>query len=723
MSIHTFDVDAEKPQHAKNPPIFGRIRAGLSNIAELERDRWLHWIIISFAIGIGIYFSLPFEPPLISAAALLLATAILYVVAPKNVPVLAVAGLSLAVISGTACAKFRTEWVRAPVLTKPIGPVRAQGFIEKREPRANNRVRLTLRVSSIGRINPRNLPQRIRITTDIQTPTLKPGGFIGVRVKLFPPAGPALPGDYDFARHAWYQQLGAVGYSVSDPQHTNTHETPPLDLQFATYWEKLRSAIGARVTTAIPGQTGAIANALLTGERGGISEQTNDTYRDSGLFHILSISGLHMAIMGGTVFFALRFLLALFPAIALRFPIKKWAAVGAGLAALGYLMISGMAFATVRSFIMIIIMFAAIILDRPAITLRNVAIAALIILVLAPEALLDPGFQMSFAAVAALTTTFEFLNQRKVRVRLWTDRGIFTKIGLALAALCVSTIVASTAVAPFAIYHFHKTQHFALLANLIAVPICNLIVMPSAFATFVAMPFGLERIPLAVMAFGIDQMTACAQWVASLPGAISFVPMIPLSSFIAIVIGGLWLMMLRHKLRLLGLALVAIGVLLAQATTKPDLLVGADARLVAIRGSNGKLTPVSANAAREEFLLSQWLQADGDSRDAQKLLQRKPWFCDKSKCQIKRKGVTIVMAFGRHASNQCVQADILIVNRRNTNDCAGTKLTIGKWDVRDLGTHTIFIGENGKVTLKTTLAQRGDRPWVAINKFAKSKLR
>ena len=213
-----------------------------------------------------------------------------------------------------------------------------------------------------------------------------------MRATLSPPPGPALPGDYDFARAAWFQGLGAVGYRQERREgRAECRRSRRCRCSVSAAIARVRQAIGRRVVAALPGETGAIANALITGERGGITEATNQAFRDSGLFHILSISGLHMVIMAGAVFLSIRLLLAAIPSIALRYPIKKWAAAGAMLGALGYLLISGAAFATVRSYIMISIMFLAVLLDRPALALRNVALAALLILVVWPESLLDAG--------------------------------------------------------------------------------------------------------------------------------------------------------------------------------------------------------------------------------------------------------------------------------------------------------------------------------------------
>ena len=319
----------------------------------------------------------------------------------------------------------------------------------------------------------------------------------------------------------------------------------PSDLALWAGVQRLRQVIGARIAAALPGETGAIATALITGERGGISEPTNDAFRDSGILHILSISGFHMAIMAGSVFFIVRLGLAAFPSVALRYPIKKWAAAAAMAAAIAYLLISGGAFATVRSTIMISIMFMAVLLDRPALALRNVILAATLILIVFPESLFDVGFQMSFAAVLALVSVYEALRRRHAWEALMQHAS--SRFVLFFAGIVLSTLIASAAVAPFAAYHFHKSQQFAVIANLIALPVCNIVVMPAALVALIAMPFGLETLPLWVMGRGIEAMVWVAHRVAEVPGAVLRVPAMPSTAFVLMIAGGLWLMLWQTR--------------------------------------------------------------------------------------------------------------------------------------------------------------------------------
>ena len=463
--------------------------AALARRLEAEQERWFLWLPVMLGIGIGIYFSLDSEPHLLTALSVGAVGIAARLFAPKRTLGLLLGSALMAIGLGFALAKVRVETVRAPVLVKQMrGEVR--GFVELIEPRSPRGDRITLRVISLGAMPEEQRPTRVRITSTTSTPGLAAGDAVVVNATLMPPAGPALPGEYDFGRQAWFEQLGAVGYTRSAIHFDPDVGPAPSDLAFWNAIERFRHLVSARVRAVLPGESGAIADALITGERGGISPATNTAFRNSGLFHILSISGLHMAIMAGSVFFVVRLLLAAVPSLALRYPIKKWAAAAAMLGAIGYLLVSGSAFATVRSAIMISIMFIAVMLDRPALALRNVGLAALAILVVFPESLFDVGFQMSFAAVVALVSIYEALRTYRAWSLVPEIPGAWLVVFL--GGIVTSTLIASAAVAPFAAYHFHNSQQYAVLANLIAIPICNLVVMPAALAALVAMPFGLE---------------------------------------------------------------------------------------------------------------------------------------------------------------------------------------------------------------------------------------
>ncbi|MGQ0674186.1 MAG: ComEC/Rec2 family competence protein [Hyphomicrobium sp.] len=684
-------------------------RIGASFVA--ERAQWFCWLPVLFGLGIGLYFSLASEPQIALALAPLGIAAALAAARPLGMP--SPLGLTLlAIAAGLAAAKVRTEWTRSPVLERSYAGVEVQGHVELVEPRAVRGLRITLRPTVIGELSPDALPRRIRVRTLMVTQAPKPGDVIRMTATLAPPAAPVIPGGYDFARAAWFQGLGGVGYTLRSPVLAAGMADLPADIAFRAAIERLRQAIGARIKAVLPGETGAIATALITGERGGISGETNEAFRASGLLHILSISGLHMVVMAGAVFYVLRLLLATVPALALRYPIKSWSAVAAAVAALGYLLISGAAFATVRSYIMISIAFLAIVLGRPGIALRNIALAALIILAIWPESLLDVGFQMSFAAVTALVSAYELVN-RWSRRRETAERSIFSRPFVFLGGIVLSTLVAGFAVAPFAAFHFHTSQQFAVVANLIAIPICNLIVMPAALLTLVAMPMGLEAWPLAVMGQGIEAMTWCARFAAALPGAVARIPAVPMSAFLLLVGGGLWLCLWATRWRLAGLAPIALGAALAAVPELPEILAGRDGALVAVRGPDGRLS--AAGARSGSFELRRWLEHDGDGRTPSEATRAGVFRCDALGCLAQLLGETVALA--RHPAaldDDCAKASILVLDFPAPKGCTAPRHVLDFFKLRDSGTQAFYRRSNGDWRIETVAGVRGRRPWSAV---------
>jgi competence protein ComEC len=690
----------------------GELASLLGSVApslEAERARWIVWLPVLFGAGVVVYFHLAAEPALTVALAVPVMAAALKGAWRRGLAAAVVTGAVLTTCLGFAFAKARTEWVRAPVLARPMSSAEVAGYVTLVEPKAPRGQRITLRVTSISGLAHDALPRNVRIRAMRALQGLAPGDAVQMRARLSPPAEPALPGGYDFARAAWFSGLGAIGFALKAPEIDRLAGPPPRGVRIGAAIERLRQGIGARIVAVLPGETGAIANSLITGERGGISEETTDAFRDSGLLHILSISGLHMVIMAGAVFVALRMLAAAFPALALRYPTKKWAAGAALLAALGYLLISGSSVATVRSFIMIAIMFLAIIVDRPAVAMRNVALAAMVILAAMPESVLDVGFQMSFAAVVSLVAVYEVVRER---TRDREGFGALRRVAFFLGGIVLSTVIASVAVAPFAAYHFHKSQQFALIANLIAIPICNLVVMPAGLLTLVLMPLGLEALPLTVMAWGIDVIVWTAAAVASLPGAVARIPAMPEAAFGLMVAGGLWLALWRTRWRVLGAACVAAGVALTQTLQRPDILIGRGGSLVAVRGADGKLEAMSARGGN--FELTRWLEHDGDAREARAAAAGRLFQCDGSGCTAKVKGTLVAVA--RHPSafaDDCAKARIVLASVAAPDGCAGPAAVIDFPALRRGGTHALYLDEAGVIRTETVAAARGDRPWSA----------
>jgi competence protein ComEC len=338
-----------------------------------------------------------------------------------------------------------------------------------------------------------------------------------------------------------------------------------------------------------------------------------------------------------------------------------------------------------------------------------VALAALAILLVWPESLFDPGFQMSFAAVVALVAAYEWLRQRGEERAAVTMRGSLRQVLLFIGGIITSTLIASLAVAPFGIYHFHNTQQFAILANLIAIPICNVVVMPAALATLVAMPFGLEAAPLQVMGLGIEAMVWCANWVASLPGAVGRVPAIPTYAFVLMVVGGLWCALWGTRWRLLGLVPIVLGLILAPTGRRPDVLVGRGGAIVAVRTEAGQLSALAGRGAN--FELARWLEHDGDGRPVAEVAKASAFRCDPHGCTARVKGLLLAVANSPAAlRDDCAAAAILVIKVRRPKGCAPPGLVIDSDTLAARGAHALRI-DAGRIRVETVADTRGHRPW------------
>jgi competence protein ComEC len=398
-----------------------------------------------------------------------------------------------AVAAGFAVATWRTVIVGHGVLTRPLYAVSLSGFVETRDIRERTD-RFVLRVTKMEAQRSSVQLERVRLSVRKGTaPDV--GSFVEIKARLQPPLAPLRPGSYDFARDMFFQGIGASGFVTGAIKTVEPPAPGGLSLRYAAVMQGLRDAIDGRIRTVLDGDKRAIATALLTGRRDAITTPVNDAMFISGLGHVLSISGYHMAVVAGVVFFTIRALLALFPALTTGFPIKKWAAAAALAAAAFYLLLSGAEVATQRSFFMTAVVLIAVMVDRRAVTFRTLAVAAMIVLVLAPEALVHPSFQMSFAATLGLVALVQIGMPRlfaspdhsaTAKVALWGGRELMT--------LLLASLVAGFATTPYAAFHFHRVTPYGVLANLAAMPVVSALVMPAGLLGLLAMPFGLDGV-------------------------------------------------------------------------------------------------------------------------------------------------------------------------------------------------------------------------------------
>jgi competence protein ComEC len=683
-------------------------RVRIEEALDAERGRWFLWLPVFFGCGIALYLALLSEPPAILAiAGVVLAAALRVFLRGTSLRLIASSSILMMAL-GFAAAKFQVVLGDGPVLQREMRYVTVSGWIERIE-RQEKRTRLTLRVIAVERLTPDQTPHRVRVSYNGDRGNWLAGDAIELRATLMPPPEPVLPGGYDFARHYWFKGLGASGYAMGKVTPLAKPPPAPSDLRARAALGNIRQAIAARVDRVLEGDRAGVANALIVGDRGALSEPTTQALRDAGLAHVIAISGFHMALTAGTLFWLIRALLGLFPALALRYPIKIWAALGALVIASVYLGLSGAAVSAIRAYIMVAIVFGAIILNRPAISLRNLAIAAFVILALMPHSLVDAGFQMSFAATAALIAFYE---SRPSLARFDGWPRLVTIPLIFIIDIASTTLLAGLAVDPFAAYHFHRIAIYSMLGNILAIPVIGFVVMPMVLLTLLAMPFGLEEWPLLVMDQGIAWMLGVAAFTSSLPGAAPAIPAFPEGALPLVIFGALWLMIWRGRWRWLGLLAIGGGLTLTPFGERGDIWIDRDGKLVAVRDQDGNIATTKSRKA--SFSLERWMEADGDGRPVKEARGSKAFQCDDTGCIVLVKGRLVTHVHHPAAlKDDCQRAAVLIADFTLPDRCEQPEIIVDRLDLKESGAHMLTIGPAG-VTVRTVAEERGIRPWVTV---------
>ncbi len=687
------------------------VTAALAARLLAERERWPLWLPVLMGLGIAVYFALPAEPADWAGAAVFLAAAAAAVVARRRPGVLLAAIGMAAVALGFAAAQGRTARVALPVLERPSGAVVATGMVEQVEPRAGGSQRVTLSdVALDGLDGP--VPPRIRIGLRPGAAPVTAGDRLSVRVLLTPPPQPVMPGAFDFARHAWFLGLGAVGRAIGPAEIL----PPSGELGWADAARlglgAFRQAVTARVVAALPGSEGGVAAALIAGETAGIPQELLDAYRDSGLAHLLSISGLHMSLVAGLVFMVVRGALALVPAVALRHPIKKWAAAVAMAATFGYMLMAGAPVPTQRAFLMTGIVLVAVMLDRQAISMRLVAWAAVVVLVLAPETLIGPSFQMSFAAVVALIAAYELAAPRLAAWRAG-HRGPMAAVGLYVGGVVFSTLIAGSATAVYGIFHFNRFAVFSVVANLAAVPLTGFLVMPFALVALLLMPLGLEAVALVPMGWGVAAVNRVATGVASWPGAALTVPVLPVWGLAVFTFGGAWLCLWRTRWRRWGAVAMAAGLASMAFDRPPDLLVEGRGKSFAVRMADGSLLVQKGGRILKET----WDRRAGplaEERWPKKSRSNDGRLaCDPLGCIWRADGRVVALVLDDDGvAAACDSAAKVVLSAVPVRQaCRGAVVVVDRFDLWRRGAHALWVGDDGRVGIETVSAWQGDRPW------------
>ncbi|MFQ5562902.1 MAG: ComEC/Rec2 family competence protein [Parvularculaceae bacterium] len=685
------------------------LRAKARDWAREEAGRGALWAPAGIGLGVGVYFSLKTEPALWAGPMLLILFVALSRLSQRAGFVLR--ALMLAAL-GFSAAAFRTEMVGAPALERDLGIVAVEGRLAGVEEGPQAR-RLVIAVDAIEDVAKERLPVRARVTWRGAQFNANPGDRVRLIAGLSPPPPPAAPASYDFARQLFFERIGAVGFAVRAPEVLPT-EDKSLTERWSARVEAARLSLFRRITRAAPGDGGAIVAAVVAGKREAISPSAEAALRDAGLAHLLAISGLHMGLATGIIFFSVRFGLALIEPVALRYPIKKWAAIAALLAGAAYLVLSGAGWSARRAFVMAAIMFAAILADRRALSLRNVAIAAAFILLTTPEALLHPGFQMSFAAVTALIAAYEWASRRRPP-REFTTLARVKRYALGLA---FTDVIAATATAPYALYHFNRAAFYSLPANLVAMPVMGFWIMPAAVLALALAPFGADAWAWRLAASGVETVLAVAGAVSNWPGAVGLTAQWPVSALVIVSLGGLWLCLMRASWRLGGLAALPAAALLVSTARPPDAFVSAEGLNAGViaETTQGERVLAVFNPRRDRFDAGVWKEIAGlDPDRAPSVAMDRLGACDAAGCVMTGRGGAMIAVSDTPLglAEDCDRAGLVValypVRAADWRACRAT--LIDRRAVWRRGAHALWFEKDGTVRVKTVGESRGNRPW------------
>ncbi len=534
--------------------------AALADALSAEGERRVHWLPVFLGAGIASYFALTVEPPWwLGLAATVAAVAV--AAALRRVPVAcAIAVVCAFAAAGFALIQFAAWRDGTPMLDHRLGSVALTGRVIDID-QLDKGWRVIIAPDALPGLAPEEQPRRVRVRIPPTSDPVQPGDRIQMRARLYPPPAQVVPGGWDLQRSLYFAGIGAVGYSFGPARRVaipgEARGPSWRDRGWRDWLLRLRNEMTARINAVLPGSIGGVASALITGKRGTMSEEVAQGFRDSGLAHLLAISGLHLALVGGFVFLTVRAGLALIPFVALRYPIKKIAAVLALIVMFFYLLVSGASVPTERAFVMNGIVFAAILIDRLRISMRICALAAMVILCLEPSSLIGVSFQMSFGAVVMLIAAYEAWGSRLGR--LFHGGSIARRMPGYIGGVAATTVIATVGTEPFAIHHFQHFVLYGILANVVAVPISAIWTLPWGLVACLLMPFGLEALGLIPMGWGIEATIWAAQSVAGLPGNVWSTPRLPMYGLVLIVLGGLWLCLWHGRWRVWGTAAIAAG--------------------------------------------------------------------------------------------------------------------------------------------------------------------
>ena len=667
------------------------------------------WGVAAFAVGIAVYFALPFEPSIVTVAVIAAIFGLGSIAADrfafKLYPYVFIVFLCLL---GLGRSAWHAQAAETPRLADYERIYEVTGWVEAIE-RSGKGYRWRLRVSDIDGLRPDQTPKRVRVKA--KTEGFIAGDAVTVLAIMTPPSGPVVPQGYDPGRRAYFEQMGGFGFAIRPPVAAEIG-----DLSIEEAWKRgvvrFRYGLAERIRAQAPTETAGLQAALLTGVRAYIPPEQTENLRVAGLAHVLAISGMHMGLLAGGSFWLAAFLLACIAPLSRRYDVRKPAAIIGALAATGYLILSGASVATQRAYIMAIIVFLAVVLDRRAFSMRSVTVAALITLMFHPEALISVGFQMSFAAVAALVVVYREWDARRSYV---PNRSLWDKFKNNFKGLTVTSFVAGTATSGFAVLHFNRIARYSLIGNILAMPLFTFIVMPAALATLIALPFGLEEWPLALMGWSLSGMLWIAEWVASWPGAMWHVSAAPPWVIGVFGFGFLLATLGQGKRRLLGFGLGLICFVFWSQTPRPDMRIAENGQ-VAFWNASGEALYVGRKRS-DSFGRDQFMQRGGQPESDILNYKDELANCDDLACRFRVKGQQVsVVNHPSEVPEECEQSDIVVLTQRQAGPIARRQCKAKLFDARILareGAQDVYLdGETMRFVPANSEARRR-RPWGA----------
>lgn len=680
---------------------------------EKQKERLFLWIPVAFGAGIAAYFGL-YEEPYRYAGIIVASAFVPFLLrcwrSHRDSHSAFLAFLALTAIFcaalGFFAAQVGTAAYGTKILQKSSGPKVIAGFVEAIEDLGETRgSRVVLSDVHIEGLAGKDTPGKIRVTFR-KDEGIEAGQIISVLAKIDPPSSAVAPGSYDFRRHLFFEGIGGVGFAYNRAELLEEARKGGLSLAL----ERLRLVINTSIKERSGPVTAGIMTALITGERGAIAEEDNEAMRDSGLYHLLSISGAHVCMVAGVLFFFSRLFMAAFPWIALRWPLKKIAAVIALSGAAFYVALAGAEVPAVRALMMTGLVMIAIVMDRSPLSLRLVAFSALVVLVLWPHSLVGVSFQMSFAAVAALICFFDYI---RPWWNAWYSRaGIVRKAVLYILSVLLTSIIAGTVTGFFSLYHFQQFPVYGVLANMLAVPVTGVVIMPAAIVAMILLPFGLGGWAILVMEQGVVWMLGIAHWCAGLEGAVIRVQQWPVFTFWLFVTGLLlFLLWTGWRGKSAAAFLMTAGLVISPFGAQPDILVSGNGKLVAVRSDEDGTLYYSTRRA-ERFSIENWQRMNGREEERPVKFEDKgsPVLCDAAGCRTVVGGKNIAIVKSRRAYFEDRDwADVMISGSPLPK--AGKEIVvIGLHELRRGGAHAVYVRRDD-IIVRSVAEDTGQRPW------------